>query len=134
MRAAAVVVEDTSWLGGHRTIDGVFRPISALLESRGGVVRIRIRQVLVPVEAGGHREEMTHRYAPLARVDVGNLRRIEERQHRRIEARKVTACDRGADHHRRDRLRHRLQRVQVAASIERVPPRVVIVERTRGIE
>ena len=72
-RRAAVVVEDTSWLGGHRTIDGVLRPISALLESRGGVVRIRIGQVLVPVEAGRHREEMTHRYAPLARVDVGNL-------------------------------------------------------------
>src|SRR5947208_3046342 len=70
---------------------------------------------------------MTNGHLSLASVHVGYGRRVEESEYRRVEVRKIAACDGSADYHRRDRLRHRLQRVQIAAPIEGVPPGVVVV-------
>jgi len=73
---------------------------------------------------------MTNGHPSLPSVHVGYRRRVEESENRGIEAREIAARDGSADYHRRDRLRHRLQGVEVAAPIEGMPPRVVVVIRT----
>ena len=88
----------------------------------------------MPLEARGHREQVAQRHPLLPRVDVLHLASVEEAQDRRVERRELVARRGDPDHDRRHRLRHRLHRMQIAAPVIGVPPRVEVVVRPAGVE
>ncbi len=81
----AVVGEPSARLIGHRPVDGEVHPVVAGLELNRRVRGVAIRPGFIPVQPGGHRQEVPDRQATLAVVDVSHLAGVEEREHRCIE-------------------------------------------------
>ena len=133
----AAVVELGTRLARHGQVDHVLDPVVARLHGHRVVARVDVREILVPVEPACHGEQVPNLQPPLPLVHVPDRGGVEELQHRRVDTGKIPPRHGGPDHDRRYGLGHRLERVQVAPAVVRVPPGIEVVVRTgevRGVE
>ena len=105
--STAAVVEYCSGFVRHRLVDRVLHPIIGRLHQTRVAARIVVRDILDPVEPGGHRQHVLQRHARLAVINVLDFGDVEIAQHRPVKPRlEVAPRDRNTDDRRGHRLAH----------------------------
>ncbi len=92
LRVAAAVVEGRARRLRHRAVQHKLHPVRAAQHLEQGV-RPLVRQRLLPVQAGGHVEQVLHRHRLFPVVHMGDSAVCKKFQHRAIGARQLALLD-----------------------------------------
>ena len=125
---AGVVVEAGAGFIAHGAVDCVFHPVEGGFHGGAGIVGVAVGEAFVPIESGGHGEDVAEGDAAFAIVEVGNFSGVEEFEEGGVEGGEDALGGGDSDDGGGDGFGDGLESMEIAASpVVRVPEGVEVI-------